>query len=462
MRTYQVLFLGSVLLWAGALGGCSADRCGSKEDEAMAQAMDESGGAGSERDDADREDDEDDDEVSDEAMAVDSEPEPDDEDEKEPAAEESEMDAGAEEPTADVEADYGELENWLCHADYKGACDVNLDTTVIEADGSLSVETFEPHPNPPIDCFYVYPTVSLDETPNSDLVPGPEENNVVRAQFARLASQCRLFAPMYRQVTLTALRANLAGAEIMPDRELAFQDVRAAFKHYLDHDNNGRGFVLVGHSQGSGVLTRLIQQELDKTPADPRLLAAMLLGTNITVPSDAVAGGSFEHLPLCQAADELGCIVTYASFRADSPPSASALFARSSDPDLVAACTHPGALGGGPAPLHAYLSTGGPGASSQPMGDWLADGTAVETPFVSVPGLLNAECTMGMTGSYLAITVNGDPNDPRTDEITGDVFSNGQVLAEWGLHLIDVHLAMGNLIDLVQTKAAAFAQPPTP
>ena len=70
---------------------------------------------------------------------------------------------------------------------------------------SLEREAFKANPSAPIDCFYVYPTVSLDKGGNSDMEPGPEENGVVRVQLARFASQCRLYAPMYRQATLTAL-----------------------------------------------------------------------------------------------------------------------------------------------------------------------------------------------------------------------------------------------------------------
>jgi hypothetical protein len=80
----------------------------------------------------------------------------------------------------------------------------------------------------------------------------------------------------------------------------------------------------------------------------------------------------------------------------------------------------------------------------------------VNTPFVSVPGMLSAECKSDATGSYLSVTVKGDPSDPRVDDIVGDVVSNDMVQPDWGLHLIDMHLTMGNLIDLVAAKAKAF------
>ena len=82
----------------------------------------------------------------------------------------------------------------------------------------------------------------------------------------------------------------------------------------------------------------------------------------------------------------------------------------------------------------------------------------IDTPFVSVPGLLTAQCVANEKGSYLEVTVHGDPADPRTDDIAGDVLANGQVNASWGLHLIDVNLAMGNLVDIVREQGKAFAR----
>ena len=175
--------------------------------------------------------------------------------------------------------DYGKAETWLCRPDRHDACDVDLTTTVIAANGKLTREPWAANPKAPIDCFYVYPTVSNDSTPNSDMVAGEEELNVVRVQAARFGSQCRVFAPLYRQVTLAALRSVLAGRPAAVDRNLAYNDVLDAWKYYLQHDNQGRGVVLIGHSQGSMVLTELIKREIDGKPIQKQLISALLLGT---------------------------------------------------------------------------------------------------------------------------------------------------------------------------------------
>ena len=130
--------------------------------------------------------------------------------------------------------DYAQTSNWLCRPDNPRACAVDMSATVVNADGSMRMEPWSDNPLARVDCFYVYPTVSQDSTPNSDMVAGPEEYNVVRSQFARLGSECRTFAPLYRQVTLTALRAGLAGgAGMNPDRELGYNDVLDAWNYYM-------------------------------------------------------------------------------------------------------------------------------------------------------------------------------------------------------------------------------------
>src|SRR5713226_9452340 len=360
--------------------------------------------------------------------------------------------------SAPAKNDYSKSESWLCRPGRQDACAVDLTTTIVAANGKLTRETWAANPKAPIDCFYVYPTVSSDATPNSDMVAGPEELNVIRAQFARFGSRCRVYAPLYRQVTLAALRAFLAGRTMAIDLALGYYDVLNAWNYYLEHDNQGRGVVLIGHSQGSLVLTQLIKNEIDGKPLQSRIISALLLGTNLPVPKGKDVGGAFQHLPLCHSAKQTGCVITYASFRSNSPPPANSRFGKVAGENMVSGCTNPAALAGGSGELHAYLGARGSGvvAAELVQKSWVTPSQPIDTPFVSVPGLLTAECVSNEKGSYLAITVHGDPSDPRTDDITGDVVVNGQVLADWGLHLIDVNLAIGNLVDIVGQQSKAY------
>ena len=349
--------------------------------------------------------------------------------------------------------DYGDPATWLCRPDRADACSVDLTTTFIGADGGLGIQGWEADPYAPIDCFYVYPTVSQDPTANSDMEPGPGETGVVATQFARFSSVCRPFAPLYRQFTLAALRSRMSGGDMELDQDLGYGDIVDAWYHYLENDNEGRGVVLIGHSQGASTLTRLIAEHIDGRPAQDNVVSAILLGTNVLVPAGGGVGGSFRSMPLCRIESQTGCIVTYSTYRSTLPPSETALFGRGRG-DYAAGCTNPSALSGGRVALASYL-----GASSLPAGgEWLEDGPEIMTEFVSVPGLLHGECVERGGFSYLEITVAADPDDPRTDDIGGDIMTPAGPSAAWGLHLIDVNVAMGDLIELVRLQGQAFLE----
>jgi hypothetical protein len=202
----------------------------------------------------------------------------------------------------------------------------------------------------------------------------------------------------------------------------------------------------------------LIRNEIDGKPVQSRLISALLLGASLPVPKGKDVGGAFQHIPLCHAATQTGCVIAYASFRSTIPPPANSRFGRVQGENMQATCTNPAALGGGSGQLHSYLSAGGrsiTGSAAEPR-PWVNPPKPIDTPFVSVPGLLSAQCVSNDKGSYLEITVHGNPADPRTDDITGDVMQNGEVNASWGLHLIDVNLSIGNLVDIVREQGKAY------
>jgi hypothetical protein len=351
--------------------------------------------------------------------------------------------------------DYSVPAHWLCKpGNTNNACDVNLDTTVIKADGSTTIEKFTPNPNAPIDCFYVYPTVSLDPFTQSDLVPGEEELNVVKAQLARFGSQCRIFAPMYRQFSLGALRARMAGTGAVPTRGTpadAAADVDDAWAWYLANENKGRGVVILGHSQGSGQITRLISSKIDGKPDQARLVSAIIMGSTIQVPKNADVGGTFKSIPVCKSASQTGCVISFSTYRDNVPPSDNASFGINRG-ETEAVCTNPAALGGGKASdPKSYWNVFGRDAGRK-----FVDGKEVSTPFAATPGLITAECVRKNNHHYLEVHINANPADPRTDDPLTDVMAQGKPDPAWGLHLNDANVAMGDLVAIVGRQGAAW------
>ena len=352
--------------------------------------------------------------------------------------------------------DYTQDAAWLCRPGGHDACAVDLTTTVVAADGTLTREPFSARPDAAIDCFYVYPTVSTDPGAHSDMTPDPAERNVIAQQFARFASVCRPFAPLYRQVTLIGLRQRMSSAGFDLGTGLAYDDVRDAWRDYLKRDNGGRGVVLIGHSQGSFILIELLRQEIEGKPVQKQIVSAILMGTTVSAPKGSRTGGTFKTLAPCQSAAATGCIITFSTYRATVPPPANARFGHAADAGQVALCTNPVTFDERSGELHAYLSAaGGTITTPQKQAAWAA-GKTIETPWVSVPGLLTARCASNDHATYLEVVINADPADPRADDIAGDIGPPGKPLADWGLHLVDVNLAMGNLVAIVGQQAKAW------
>ena len=335
--------------------------------------------------------------------------------------------------------DYASDSAWLCRPGRADVCSEPVVATVVPPDGAaISKRTYAPSLAAPIDCFYVYPTVSDEEAGNADMTAGPGEKRAAGSQFARFAGVCRPFAPLYRQTTLGAMRGAVQGG----DAELAYDDVRAAWRWYLEHDNHGRGVVLVGHSQGSFHLTRLIAEEIDGKPAERRLVSALLLGGRVQVPTGKAVGGSFKHVPACTKADQFGCVIAYSSYLAAKPPNGFAIFGRSEGPGLEDACVNPAGLLGH-ADLDPMLPTRGEVAR------------LLGTPFVENPGLVSAACTTAGYETFLAIAVK--PSGVGATALTRALTDLDVRAPGWGLHALDVNLTLGDLVELVGRQAKAWA-----
>ena len=321
---------------------------------------------------------------------------------------------------------------WLCQpAATADPCHTPLDTRVVEPNGS-TVGVPAPDPSQPVDCFYVYPTVSRATTTNAPLKVEDAERDVAIAQAAPFSQVCRVYAPIYRQLTVKALFSGKYGDRAA--RALSHADVVSAFNDYLNQ-NPGRRFVLIGHSQGSLELLSLLQERIDGDPAlRSRLVSALLLGGTLKVPPGKAVGGDLQHIPLCANGTQTGCVVAFNSFDTTPPPTT--LFGR---PDkrrhLVAACTNPALLSGQTDKLDPLLPT-----------SLALSKTQAASSYVTYPDYLTAACHERNGFAWLQVSVHRVAGDTRP---AGLPKSLG---AAWGLHLLDVNLALGNLLDLVRTE----------
>jgi hypothetical protein len=344
---------------------------------------------------------------------------------------------------------------WLCRPGLAdNPCERDLTTTVVQSDGTEKVVRPEMTKRA-IDCFYVYPSVSAQSTVNANLNVDPELTAVAEFQASRFSQTCRVFAPVYPQ--LTVVGATAAGAQAEQARALAYDGVLAAWRDYLAHDNKGRGVVFIGHSQGAGMLTQLLSSEIDPNPKlRRRLVSALLLGGNVTVAAGRDVGGDFQNIQACRRRDQTRCVVAYSTF--DQPPPPNSLFGRvgggssaraGEAAGLEVLCVNPAAPAGGTGKLDTYRRTASiPG----PIGAITGPTPSAPTPWVRYPGLYNGTCESADGASWLQITDMGGSSDPRVR------FQTPVLGPTWGLHLADVNVALGNLVDLVRRQAAAHSR----
>lgn len=359
--------------------------------------------------------------------------------------------ASAQVPTA--APDYSKSAAWLCLPGRKDVCSTPLATTELRATGYGASVPGRVAKNPPVDCIYVYPTISSDKGLNSDLSVR-EEIGAIQSQFARFSSACRPFVPIYRQMTLGAVAAAAVGTDLRAAGELAYSDVAAAWRAYLAGHNKGRPFVLVGHSQGSLMLQELIKREIEGKPVARRMLRAIIPGFNVLVPQGERVGGTFKSTPLCASPSELGCVMTWVSFRENNPPPDGAMFGVAPAPGMTVGCpnpANPGSTGWETLDSYWYARSSYPVAGG-PI-QWSSEGPP-PTPYLHTASLVAARCVNDGRRGYLSVRTLQTPGGKRTNRIGGEVGMMGMFVPGWGMHLADMSIAQGDLIRHVQQLSA--------
>ena len=336
--------------------------------------------------------------------------------------------------------DYSKPTSWVCRPGAESVCTDSLDATVLTPDGQQTPQPFHPADNPPIDCFYVYPTVSREQTPYADLTDSPEIQRTTNAQAGRLTSRCRVFAPLYRQATLFHLREQMSGHPVQ-NQNFPDQDILAAWNFYLAHDNHGRGVVLIGHSQGTIVLQQLLATAIDGAPAQALLVSAILAGDpSLGVPQKSgqptLVGGTFQHIPVCTAAAQTGCAYPWGSFLGGTQE-APQVFGHLRKDALLSACANPAAPAGGSGLLKSYIPA--------PAG-------VVPTKWIEVTGQLSGACQLTPQGNGFHVTVLPGPSA----ELYTTLLQKAELRQGWGLHPLDISLVQGNILDLLEAETTTW------
>lgn len=361
---------------------------------------------------------------------------------------------------------------WACHPDrVPNPCQSEdpLATTV------LASTTLEPRKvarveRPPldadrsIDCFYVYPTVVTSLRPTAPLAVTSEVQAILKYQAARFSQVCRVWAPVYRQATLGGIAGSLFAGEDRPPTDetspfaTGYRDVKAAWEAYLRSPARGRGVVLIGHSQGSGLLLRLMREVIERDPAQRALLvSAIVPGGNLVVPRGERVGGDLSQIPTCAAADETGCVLAWSTFA--TPPSRTALFGRPSGslrratglPDVgngEVACTNPAELSGDGGRMASITrSEQFPGLIGVSLGlMFYGFVPRASTPWV-IPGERFRSSCVRWRGAHVLRVRPATPLSTVPFEAP---------YPDWGLHLADLNLSLGNLITIVRAQRGAW------
>lgn len=337
---------------------------------------------------------------------------------------------------------------WLCRPGANpNPCTGSLKTTVRTFGEPAKVVTpkVQKKQREKLDCFYVYPTVSSQPTPVSTLEVTSSETSIAQYQAARFNQVCKVYAPMYRQITLRAL---LSGGATPEDRENAYADVRSAFLQYRS-ENPNRPFVLIGHSQGSGMIKRLMAEFVDQDPVlRSQMVSALVTGSTVSVPVGQTVGGDFQNIPLCTRAKQVGCIVTFATFGQTVPTDS--LFGRTrSGVGVEAGCTNPAALASNERTEAITLMRGTPLSGLLSIVANTMYGGKVpraKTPWLRPADRYTVKCVKSNGAHVLMAKPVGKSKalKPGPSPV-------------WGLHLFDINLPLGDLVNVVKAQQKAIS-----
>lgn len=162
-----------------------------------------------------------------------------------------------------------------------------------------------------VDVFYIYPTIyQRGNTWNADVNDEKLNRRIdklpVRYQASAFNHVGRVYAPRYRQAIIKAYSDKSgSGKQAL---QFAYEDIKAAFRYYIKHYNNGRPVIIASHSQGTTHSRLLIKDFFDTPERQAKLVCAYIIGF-------AIFAEEYSTLKPCANAEQTGCYVTWASFK---------------------------------------------------------------------------------------------------------------------------------------------------
>ena len=337
---------------------------------------------------------------------------------------------------------------WLCKPGQKNdPCSPSLSTThVTPAGKKVRVERVRRVARPKVDCFYVYPTVSDDRAPQADRSIDPELRSIALYQAARYSRDCKVYAPVYRQVTLQGL---LNPQTVTPEmREQGYADVKNAWREYLKKHNKGRGVLIVGHSQGTFVLRRLIPDVIDgNRSVRKRVISAYMLGGTVLVPKGKDVGGDFKNIPACRSTSQIGCVVAFNTYGGPVPEDTR--FGKTAEEGKEVLCNNPANLRrGGAGNLDAIIP-------AEPFAPQTTMGGLVNQVGFTAPEVSTAWIQANDSYRARCVTESG-ANVLQTRPLDGAPTLRALPAENWGLHLGDANLPLGNLAAMFKRQVAVY------
>lgn len=353
-----------------------------------------------------------------------------------------------------TQAEYADEKKWLCLPGRDDSCSAQPATNELLVDGTFAAVAANPSPDDSVDCFFVHPTTDLSvEAGNSNnFVYLEPDEEMAKMQVAAFQGSCKIYAPLYRQMTIGSYL--MKEEERAPYRDIAFRDVLNAFDYYMANFNKGRKFVLIGHSQGSEMLSLVMKERIDAVPAlRSQLILAILPGFAVHTPIAKTVGGTFANIPACSTAGEVGCVIAFRSYKAGTTYLGDGSISLLTLEEEV--CVNPATLDDPALTVedrrkNRVSLTG----TLLPPPSQLSDAirsVASPTPFVLTNGAYSAACDAGPDPRNRFLSI--EEALPDSDLRHGMVLLDAEPLnGVTGLHRLDMQFPMAELIKLVRAR----------